>query len=80
LKCRANGWIFAVIGLVAAAVIPESPCPRLVYNPSRSVAVGFYWITPTAGPRVGELVLMQTPASVAELADIRRLQRRTRAF
>jgi conjugative transfer signal peptidase TraF len=49
-----------------------SPLPRLTYNPSDSVAVGWYRIDPhTRGrdaPHVGSLVLVPPPADAAVLA------------
>ncbi len=72
LKRRATGWVLMVVVVAAITILPKTSYPWLVYNPSESVAVGFYWITPTGHARVGDLVLMQTPAKVAELADQRR--------
>jgi conjugative transfer signal peptidase TraF len=49
-----------------------SPLPRLIYNPSDSVAIGWYRVDPhTRGrdaPHVGSLVLVPLPADVAALA------------
>jgi len=49
-----------------------SPLPRFVYNPSDSVAVGWYRVDPhtrdPAAPRVGSLVLVPLPAAAATLA------------
>jgi len=49
-----------------------SPLPRLTYNPSDSVAVGWYRIDPhTRGrdaPHVGSLVLVPLPGNAAALA------------
>ena len=72
LKRRANGWMLTVVFVATITTLPRIPYPWLVYNPSESVPVGFYWITPTGAAKVGDLVLMQTPASVAGLADQRR--------
>lgn len=72
VKRRGNGWILVVIVVAAITTIPKIPYTWLVYNPSESVPIGFYWITPARSAEVGDLVLMQTPASVAELADRRR--------
>ncbi len=72
LMRRANGWMLMVVFVAAITTLPRIPYPWLVYNPSESVPVGFYWITPTESPKIGDLVLMQTPASVAGLADQRR--------
>ncbi|EIM01176.1 S26 family signal peptidase [Rhodanobacter thiooxydans] len=53
-----------------------SPLPRLVYNPSDSVAVGWYRVDPLArhagslspAMHVGSIVLVPLPAAVAALA------------
>ena len=53
-----------------------SPLPRLVYNPSDSVAVGWYRVDPLAGRadllpsslHVGSIVLVPLPAAAAALA------------
>jgi conjugative transfer signal peptidase TraF len=53
-----------------------SPLPRLVYNPSDSVAVGWYRVIPLAHPagslppavQVGSVVLVPLPDSAAALA------------
>ena len=49
-----------------------SPLPRFVYNPSDSVAVGWYRIDPrkpgASAPHVGSLVLVPLPAAAAALA------------
>ncbi|RDS85030.1 S26 family signal peptidase [Dyella monticola] len=59
-----------VIALAWASFM--SPRPRLIYNPSESVAVGWYHIDPrefgAAAPPVGSLVLVPLPAYAAELA------------
>ncbi len=72
LKHRANGWGLMVVVVAAITLLPKIPYPWLVYNPSESVPVGFYWITPAGHASIGDLVLMQTPPSVVELADQRR--------
>jgi conjugative transfer signal peptidase TraF len=72
VKRRAAGWMLMVIVVATITILPKMPYPWLVYNPSESVAVGFYWITPTKHLKVGDLVLMQTPAKIVELAAQRR--------
>ncbi|MBB5217167.1 S26 family signal peptidase [Parapusillimonas granuli] len=68
---------FAAVGLAAlasAAFLP--PLPRLIYNPSDSVPVGWYRVQPlehraVSLPRslsVGAIVLIQLPADAATLA------------
>lgn len=48
------------------------PLPRLIYNPSDSVAVGWYRVDPhelgAPAPQVGSLVLVPLPAEAAALA------------
>jgi conjugative transfer signal peptidase TraF len=49
-----------------------SPLPRFVYNPSDSVAVGWYRVDPrqpgAAAPHIGSLVLVPLPPAAAALA------------
>lgn len=56
--------------LARASFVP--PVTHVVYNPSDSVPVGWYHITPTASPprslRVGSIVLVHLPADSAALA------------
>jgi conjugative transfer signal peptidase TraF len=64
---------FAAVGLAALAWAAfVSPLPRLTYNPSDSVAVGWYRIEPFASlPRplsVDSIVLVPLPAEAAMLA------------
>ena len=44
------------------------PLPRLIYNPSDSVPVGWYRIAPPDAPRVGSIVLTTLPPDAAALA------------
>ena len=48
------------------------PLPRLVYNPSDSVAVGWYHVGPPDALRVGAIVLTTLPPDAAALAAHRR--------
>ena len=48
------------------------PLPRLVYNPSDSVAVGWYHVGPPDALRVGAIVLTTLPPDAAALAAQRR--------
>lgn len=68
---------FAAVGLAALAWATfVQPLPRLIYNPSSSVAVGWYRIEPLQHRpgalhrllSVGSIVLTQLPANVAALA------------
>lgn len=63
----------SVCGLAALGwAFRASPLPRLIYNPSDSVAVGWYRVDPYtrggAAPQVGDLVLVPLPANAAALA------------
>lgn len=58
-----------VIGVAALCVPAAVRFPaRLVYNPSDSVARGWYRIGSPDAPRVGGIVLLRLPAGVAALA------------
>lgn len=70
----------SAVGLAALAwALFAHPDPRLVYNPSDSVPVGWYRIDPVASAtsqsparvRVGSTVLVRLPARVAALASQR---------
>ena len=63
----------AAIGLAALAWVPfTKPWPRLIYNPSNSVPVGWYRVEPLPRQpnplRVGSIVLVHLPAEAAALA------------
>ncbi|MBU4518088.1 MAG: S26 family signal peptidase, partial [Gammaproteobacteria bacterium] len=66
--------LLAVAGIGLAALCAQAlvqPSARIVYNPSASVARGWYRIAPLAGPgslHVGSIVLVRLPASVAAFA------------
>jgi len=60
---------FAACGLAALAWASfVHPLPRSIYNPSDSVAVGWYRIAPPDAPRVGSIVLTTLPPHAAALA------------
>ncbi|MGY6268661.1 S26 family signal peptidase [Achromobacter denitrificans] len=68
---------FAAVGLAALAwAVFAQPLPRLIYNPSDSVPVGWYHVQPldhraASLPRtlsVGSIVLTRLPAGAAALA------------
>ncbi|MDY0105250.1 S26 family signal peptidase [Achromobacter sp.] len=64
---------FAAVGLAALAwAALVQPLPRLVYNPSNSVPVGWYRVQPldhrAASLPVGSIVLTRLPADVGALA------------
>ena len=68
---------FAAVGLAALAWAAAQPLPRLIYNPSDSVPVGWYRVQPidhraASLPRrleVGSIVLTRLPADAAALAQ-----------
>ncbi|WP_082519490.1 S26 family signal peptidase [Variovorax sp. Root411] len=66
--------LLGVIGIGLAALCAPAvlqPLARVVYNPSDSVARGWYRIDPVAGPpslHVGSIVLVRLPAGVAAFA------------
>ncbi len=63
-----------VTGAALAALIVSTvldPRPWLVYNPSPSVPVGFYWISALETPERGDLVLVTLPLAIRQLADQR---------
>ncbi|TAM12906.1 MAG: S26 family signal peptidase [Nevskiaceae bacterium] len=74
LRGRTRGVLAALsaAGLAALAWASfVSPLPRLIYNPSDSVAVGWYWVDPQV-PRVsalhrGSLVVVPVPPAAAAL-------------
>lgn len=47
------------------------PRPLLLWNASASSTVGLYLVTPPARPRIGDMVVAWTPASVRRLAATR---------
>lgn len=58
-----------VATLAVTAII--SPPPRLVWNASASVPIGFYGITPLQRPAIDSIVLVEPPARFARLFDAR---------
>ncbi len=59
----------AACGLAALAWASfVHPLPRLIYNPSDSVPVGWYRIVAPDAPRVGSIVLTTLPPEAAALA------------
>ena len=64
---------FAAVGLAALAWAAfVQPLPRLVYNPSDSVPIGWYRIGSSDALHVGAIVLTTLPPDVAALAAQRR--------
>ncbi|WP_191555622.1 S26 family signal peptidase [Brevundimonas aurantiaca] len=76
-RIRARLWLaatavgLALVGL-AAGLAALDPAPRLIWNPSASAPVGLWRIQPGDPVRVGDMVLVETPASVRRLAAERR--------
>lgn len=65
--------LFTGVGLVGVcACLAPKTIPRLVYNATASVPVGYYRIIPLQQLARGQLVLIRTPQSVRDLADQRR--------
>jgi len=63
----------AACGLAALAWASfVQPLPRLIYNPSDSVPVGWYRVTPPVALRVGAIVVTTLPPAAAALAAQRR--------
>ncbi|MDC7675516.1 S26 family signal peptidase [Asticcacaulis machinosus] len=67
IAALATGAI-VLIGLSASL----SPVPRLIFNPSASVARGLYTNDPNGRPRRYDLLLVRLPEAIAQLADARR--------
>lgn len=72
-SARRNALLVCMGVALAALVLPamEQVRTRIVYNPSDSVARGWYRIAPDVGPdslRVGTIVLARLPDGVAALA------------
>jgi conjugative transfer signal peptidase TraF len=70
---RRNALLVCMGGALVALVLPamEQVRTRIVYNPSDSVARGWYRIAPVVGPdslRVGMIVLARLPDGVATFA------------
>lgn len=76
-RVRARRWLaataagLALVGL-SAGLAAIDPAPRLVWNPSASAPVGLWRIDPGAPVRLGDMALVDTPASVRRLAAERR--------
>jgi conjugative transfer signal peptidase TraF len=63
--------LFACMGIsIAAVCVPVAVqfSPRLVYNPTDSVARGWYRVAPHGSLHVGSVVLVQLPDPVAAFA------------
>ncbi|WP_448101060.1 S26 family signal peptidase [Luteibacter jiangsuensis] len=73
-RLRLTGLAACALAALAWAAF-VSPQPRLVYNPSESVAVGWYRIAPLAGRAdalsIGSVVLVRLPTAAAAFAALR---------
>jgi len=61
---------FAALGFSVLAVV--SPGPKFIWNASASVPVGLYALSPAGGVRVGDLLAVRPPKSLAVFLDRRR--------
>jgi len=71
---RRTGIAALIIIGVNAICLPwiGQPRPLIVYNASPSVPLGYYWVAGSGKTKVGDLVLVETPALVRDMADRRR--------
>ena len=67
------GW--AIFTCTAALGVGLSaffhPLPKLIWNPSASVPIGFYAVRPAGALQVGELVAVRPPGALASFLDER---------
>jgi conjugative transfer signal peptidase TraF len=61
---------FAALGFSVLAVV--SPGPKFIWNASASVPIGLYALNPAGGFRVGDLLAVRPPKSLAVFLDQRR--------
>ena len=59
-----------LISILLVTVIALNPLPRLIWNASKSVPIGFYWIEKRS-PHVGEIAVLKPPEWVQLIADER---------
>jgi conjugative transfer signal peptidase TraF len=68
------GWVMttcsAAIGIGLAALL--HPAPRLIWNASASVPIGFYAVHPAGALHVDELLVVTPPEPLATFLDTRR--------
>ena len=62
--------IVLLIATSLVAVAALKPMPRLIWNASESVPIGFYWIEKRS-PRVGEIAVLKPPEWVKLVTDER---------
>jgi conjugative transfer signal peptidase TraF len=64
------------VAVIVVSTIATKPTPRYIWNASRSVPIGLYWLHPTGRVAVSQLVAVQSPEPLATfLADRRYLPR-----
>jgi conjugative transfer signal peptidase TraF len=61
---------FAALGIGLAALL--HPAPRLIWNASASVPIGFYAVRPAGALHVNELLVVTPPEPLATFLDARR--------
>ena len=59
-----------LISILLVTVIALNPLPRLIWNASKSVPIGFYWIEKRS-PHGGEIAVLKPPEWVQLIADER---------
>ncbi len=68
------GWVMttyaAALGIGLAALL--HPAPRLIWNASASVPIGFYAVHPAGALHVNELLVVTPPEPLATFLDTRR--------
>ncbi|WP_257546463.1 hypothetical protein [Sphingopyxis sp. DBS4] len=64
----ASATLFAALFVAATALAPQ---PRLIWNASPSVPIGFYRVDVGAKPAVGDLILFHPPEAVAARLAVR---------
>jgi conjugative transfer signal peptidase TraF len=62
---RATAVAASTFAIAFVAIAVSNPLPRIVWNASASVPVGFYRIEPQRDPLVGELVAVAPPEPLA---------------
>jgi len=65
---RAILWAVVATSTMLAAADLFDPAPRLLWNASASVPIGFYRVAPGTRPRRGDLAVAWAPAAARELA------------
>ena len=71
MKRAIFSYLARVIIVQLAAVMHLKPTLRMVCNASASVPIGLYWIAPKVFPRIGDLLAVRAPETIAPLMDER---------